>query len=68
MKIIIDGKEYKEEDLSNEVKTAINIRQQLASKKQELLIEVEKNDVLMNHWNQKIKDGLSTMSKTKKKK
>lgn len=68
MKIVIDGKEYKEEELSNEVKTAINIRQQLASKKQELLIEVEKNDVLMNHWNQKIKDGLSTMSKAKKKK
>jgi hypothetical protein len=64
--INIDGIEYKEEDLSNDLRNTIAARQELQLSKVRHLIELEKIEVLTNFYNEKIKKGIEEYNKNKK--
>jgi hypothetical protein len=65
-KITIDGIEYNEEDLSNDLRNTIAARQELQISKIRHLIELEKIEVLTNFYNEKIKKGIEEHNKNKK--
>ena len=62
-KVTIDGVEYSMDELSVDVKNAIAARQEIQNSKVRHLIELEKIDVLTNHYNEKIKKGLEKIKK-----
>jgi hypothetical protein len=64
--INIDGIEYKEEDLSNDLRNTIVARQELQLSKVRHLIELEKIEVLTNFYNEKIKKSIEEHNKNKK--
>lgn len=63
----IDGKEYKESDLSLEVRNTIVARAEIQQSKVRHTMELEKIEVLTNYYNEKIKKGLEESSKSKEK-
>ena len=56
--VTIDGKEYNLSELSLDLRNTIVARQEIQQTKTRHLIELEKIEVLTNHYNQKIKTGL----------
>lgn len=68
--VTIDGKEYYLNELSLDLRNTIVARQEIQQSKTRHLIELEKIEVLTNHYNQKIKkeleeiNGGSSKSKT----
>ena len=63
----IDGKEYKESDLSLEVRNTIVARAEIQQSKVRHTMELEKIEVLTNYYNEKIKKGLEESNKSKEK-
>lgn len=63
----IDGKEYKESDLSLELRNTIVARAEIQQSKVRHTMELEKIEVLTNYYNEKIKKGLEESSKSKEK-
>ena len=55
--ITIDGKEYKEEDLSNEQKQIAQILVSLHNQESSLKIQYEQVNILKDHYIQKFKDS-----------
>ena len=60
--VTIDGKEYVLNELSLELRNTIVARQEIQQSKTRHLIELEKIEVLTNHYNQKIKTGLEEIN------
>ena len=56
MAIVIDGKEYDDATFSPELRNYITSRQELQVNKTRLNLELEKIEVLTNHFNKKIVD------------
>ena len=54
----IDGKEYKESDLSLRCRNIIVARAEIQQSKTRHEIELEKIDVLTAHYNNKIQEGI----------
>ena len=61
-KLTIDGKEYIISDLPLDVRNTIVARQEIQTSKVRHEIELEKIEVLTNHYNEKIKKGLETLN------
>lgn len=57
--IFINGKEYKQNELSADTLNAIAVRQDLQSQRVRHVIEVEKIDVLTKHYDDKIEKELA---------
>jgi len=60
-KITIDGKDYIISDLPLDVRNTIVARQEIQQSKVRHEIELEKIEVLTNHYNEKIKKGLEQL-------
>ena len=60
MAIVIDGQEYDDSKFSPELRNYITSRQELQVNKTRLNLELEKIDVLTEHFNKKIVDLLKT--------
>jgi uncharacterized protein YheU (UPF0270 family) len=60
--ITIDGKDYVISELPLDVKNAIVARQEIQTSKVRHEIELEKIEVLTNHYNNKIKKGLEQLN------
>ena len=60
--IKIDGKEYKESELSQRLRNVIIARQEIQNSKVRHEIEIEKIDVLTNHYNTEIKKELEKIN------
>ena len=58
----IDGKEYKESDLSLEVRNTIVARAEIQQSKVRHEIELEKIEVLTNYYNEQIKKELEQIN------
>tara|TARA_E500000178_G_C16387269_1_gene472808 strand:- start:127 stop:387 length:261 start_codon:yes stop_codon:yes gene_type:complete len=58
MAIVIDGKEYDDSKFSPELRNYITSRQELQVNKTRLNLELEKIEVLTEHFNKKIVDLL----------
>ena len=56
--ISIDGKDYDIEELPVSLKNTIVARQEIQQSKVRHEIELEKIDVLTNHYNEKIQEGI----------
>ena len=56
--ISIDGKDYDIEELPVSLKNTIVARQEIQQSKVRHEIELEKIDVLTNHYNSKIQEGI----------
>ena len=65
MAIVIDGVEYDETKFSPELQNCIVTRQDLQQNKARLNIELEKIDVLTEHYNKKIVEMLPKEEKAK---
>ena len=65
--ITIDGKEYSLSELPLDVRNTIVARAEIQQSKVRHLLELEKIEVLTNHYNEKIKKGLEESSKSKEK-
>ena len=63
----IDGKEYKESELSLELRNIIIARQEIVQSKIRHEIELEKITVLTDYYNNKIKKGLEEYNKPEEK-
>ena len=61
-KITIDGKDYIISDLPLDVRNTIVARQEILTSKVRHEIELEKIEVLTNHYNEKIKKGLEIVN------
>ena len=57
-KLTIDGKEYIISDLELDVRNTIVARQEIQTSKVRHEVELEKIEVLTNHYNEKIKKGV----------
>jgi uncharacterized coiled-coil protein SlyX len=55
--ITLDGKEYKEEDLSKEQKQIAQILVSLANQKSSVQLQFEQLNILTDHYIQKFKDS-----------
>ena len=55
----IDGKEYNTSDLPMDIRNSIVAKMEMQSSKVRHIVELEKIEVLTNHYNEKIKKGLS---------
>ena len=55
--ITLDGKEYKEEDLSSEQKQIAQILVSLANQKSSVQLQFEQLNILSDHYIQKFKDS-----------
>ena len=60
--ITIDGKEYKESELTTRCKNIIVARQEIQQSKVRHEIELEKIDVLTNHYNNEIKKEIDKIN------
>jgi len=60
--VTIDGKPYVINDLPVDVKNAIVARQEIQTSKVRHEVELEKIEVLTNHYNEKIKKGLEQLN------
>jgi hypothetical protein len=60
--ITIDGKDYVISELPLDVRNTIVARQEIQTSKVRHEIELEKIEVLTNHYNEKIKKGLETLN------
>jgi len=60
--ITIDGKEYELNKLPLDVRNTIVARQEILQSKVRHEIELEKIEVLTNHYNEKIKKGLEEVN------
>lgn len=58
MTITINGKEYDEKKFSDKLKNYIITRQEMQNNKIKLLVEIEKIDVLTEHYNNRIIEEL----------
>ena len=63
--IFINGKEYKQNELSADTLNAIAVRQDLQSQRVRHVIEVEKIDVLTKHYDEKIEKELAKKRRVK---
>jgi len=63
--ISIDGKDYIISDLPLELRNTIVARQEIQQSKVRHEIELEKIEVLTNHYNEKIKKGLEQYNGSK---
>ena len=61
-KITIDGKDYIISELPLDVRNTIVARQEIQTSKVRHDIELEKIEVLTNHYNEKIKKGLEIVN------
>jgi len=61
----IDGKEYKESELSLRCRNIIVARQEIQQSKVRHEVELEKIEVLTNYYNDKIKKGLEEFNNPK---
>ena len=61
-KITIDGKDYIISELPLDVRNTIVARQEIQTSKVRHEIELEKIEVLTNHYNEKIKKGLEALN------
>jgi len=59
--ITIDGKEYSLSELPLDIRNTIVARQEIQQSKVRHEIELEKIEVLTNHYNEKIKKGLEQL-------
>jgi len=64
--ITIDGKDYVISELPLDVRNTIVARQEIQTSKVRHEIELEKIEVLTNHYNEKIKKGLEEVNGIKK--
>jgi len=60
--VTIDGKDYELSKLPLEVRNTIVARQEIQRSKIRHEIELEKIEVLTNHYNEKIKKGLEQLN------
>ena len=60
--VTIDGKPYVINDLPVDVRNAIVARQEIQTSKVRHEVELEKIEVLTNHYNEKIKKGLEQLN------
>ena len=60
--ITIDGKDYVVNELPLDVRNTIVVRQEIQTSKLRHEIELEKIEVLTNHYNEKIKKGLEQLN------
>jgi len=60
--VTIDGKPYIISDLPVDVRNAIVARQEIQTSKVRHEVELEKIEVLTNHYNEKIKKGLEQLN------
>ena len=60
--ITIDGKDYVINELPLDVRNTIVVRQEIQTSKLRHEIELEKIEVLTNHYNEKIKKGLEQLN------
>jgi len=60
--ITIDGKEYSLSELPLDIRNTIVARQEIQQSKVRHEIELEKIEVLTNHYNEKIKKGLDELN------
>ena len=67
MAIVIDGKEFDDSKFSPELRNYITSRQELQVNKTRLNLELEKIEVLTEHFNKKIIDLLKEEAKEDKK-
>ena len=65
--VTIDGKPYVINDLPVDVRNAIVARQEIQTSKVRHEVELEKIEVLTNHYNEKIKKGLEQLNGSKSK-
>ena len=63
--VTIDGKDYELSKLPLEVRNTIVARQEIQQSKVRHEIELEKIEVLTNHYNEKIKKGLEEVNGSK---
>jgi len=61
-KLTIDGKDYIISELPLDVRNTIVARQEILTSKVRHEIELEKIEVLTNHYNEKIKKGLEIVN------
>jgi len=61
--IIIDGVEYKQEDLTPYLRNIIVARQEIQTSRARHTIEIEKIDVLTEYYNKKIKEEVQKIEK-----
>tara|TARA_S200000501_G_scaffold376018_1_gene429658 strand:+ start:1932 stop:2246 length:315 start_codon:yes stop_codon:yes gene_type:complete len=64
--IFINGKEYKQNELSADCLNAIAVRQDLQAQRVRHVVEVEKIDVLTKHYDEKIEKELAKKDESKK--
>ena len=62
----IDGVDYKDSELSTRVKNSMVARQEVLNAKVRHEIELEKIDVLVNHYNKVIKEEIEKKPEEKK--
>lgn len=62
--IFINGKEYKQSELSQACLAYITVRQDLVGNRNKHLLEIEKIDVLTKHFDSKIEKELESLNKT----
>ena len=60
----IDGKEYNTADLPMDIRNSIVAKMEMQSSKVRHIVELEKIEVLTNHYNEKIKKGLEELNGT----
>ena len=60
--VTIDGKPYIISDLPVDIRNAIVARQEIQTSKIRHEVELEKIEVLTNHYNEKIKKGLEQLN------
>jgi len=60
--VTIDGKPYIISDLPVDIRNAIVARQEIQTSKVRHEVELEKIEVLTNHYNEKIKKGLEQLN------
>ena len=65
--ITIDGVEYETSKLPIDIRNTIVARQEIQTSKVRHEIELEKIEVLTNHYNEKIKKGLEQLNGSKSK-
>jgi len=66
--ITIDGKQYSLSELPLDIRNSIVARQEILTSKVRHEVELEKIEVLTNHYNIKIKNGLEEYDKSKESK
>jgi len=62
----LDGKEFDENKLEGKAKIAFNNIKQLTEKRNELGIQLERNQILMEHYTKIVKDSIPLKDLNKK--